>query len=257
MRTTPTVLKTFTLFLAMGFFARLFGASAPEERKGEIERLASVPASQEALDRRERSKRQLKTRRVPINGHLPLIEDSTTATLRTPRVIAERLLGCTIVAVVGETGDPEAAKAMIRKFAATSFLTAAEREFLANKIDDKQARVQFSWQYERIWVLLWALGYVPELKYPDASCDMPQLVSLVKDASLESLLAHAKPRSFAEVLDEADLIYRLHWAVRDAQLKKAPAPGGLDSGVVMERHATLNWLIGYLDQDWDDITTDT
>ena len=29
------------------------------------------------------------------------------------------------------------------------------------------------------------------------------------------------------------------------------------SGVVMERHYALNWLIGYSDQEWDDVTTDT
>jgi hypothetical protein len=27
--------------------------------------------------------------------------------------------------------------------------------------------------------------------------------------------------------------------------------------VVYERHYALNWLTGYMDQDWDDISTDT
>jgi uncharacterized protein DUF4272 len=33
--------------------------------------------------------------------------------------------------------------------------------------------------------------------------------------------------------------------------------GNLDSGVVYERHYALNWLIGYMGREWDDVTTDT
>ena len=61
----------------------------------------------------------------------------------------------------------------------------------------------------------------------------------------------------SEVLDQADLIYRYHWAVVDANLKGKLPPGKLDGGVTMERHYALNWLIGYFDQEWDDISTDT
>jgi len=32
---------------------------------------------------------------------------------------------------------------------------------------------------------------------------------------------------------------------------------GVDAGIVIERHAALNWLIGYMGQSWDEITTDT
>jgi hypothetical protein len=28
-------------------------------------------------------------------------------------------------------------------------------------------------------------------------------------------------------------------------------------GVIEERHYALNWLIGYFNQDWDDVATDT
>jgi len=27
--------------------------------------------------------------------------------------------------------------------------------------------------------------------------------------------------------------------------------------VTLERHYALNWLIGYMEQEWDDISTDT
>ena len=53
------------------------------------------------------------------------------------------------------------------------------------------------------------------------------------------------------------VIYRYHWATTSARIKKLKAPAKLDGGVVMERHYALNWLIKYMDQDWDNISTDT
>jgi len=58
-------------------------------------------------------------------------------------------------------------------------------------------------------------------------------------------------------LNEAELIYRYHWAVVDARDNGNVTPSEIDSNVVLERHYTLNWLIGYMDQQWDDVSTDT
>ena len=73
-----------------------------------------------------------------------------------------------------------------------------------------------------------------------------------------TFMAQAKLRDIASILDEADLIYRYHWACVDARLKQAPMPAGLNPSVVMERHAALNWLIDNDGQDdWDnpDVST--
>ena len=60
------------------------------------------------------------------------------------------------------------------------------------------------------------------------------------------------------MLDQADLIYRLHWCVVDARLRNQPEPpADLQPGVVYERHYALNWLRGYHNADWDDVSTDT
>ena len=67
----------------------------------------------------------------------------------------------------------------------------------------------------------------------------------------------AELRPIADILDQADLIYRYHWAVRDARIKGRQAPAALDHDVTEERHYALNWLIGYHAQAWDDVSTDT
>jgi hypothetical protein len=79
----------------------------------------------------------------------------------------------------------------------------------------------------------------------------------MKERSTAQFIAEAKLRPFAQVLDQADLIYRYHWAVVDARIKNKPSPAGLEPGVVQERHHALNWLLGYMHQDWDEVSTDT
>ena len=61
-----------------------------------------------------------------------------------------------------------------------------------------------------------------------------------------------------ELLDQADLIYRLHWACVDARVMNMPAPQALEEGVVMERHRALFWLAGVDEMcGWDDVDLST
>mmetsp|Transcript_11810 Transcript_11810/g.16379 ORF Transcript_11810/g.16379 Transcript_11810/m.16379 type:complete len:97 (-) Transcript_11810:11-301(-) len=60
-----------------------------------------------------------------------------------------------------------------------------------------------------------------------------------------------------EVADLLDHYYCYNWACVDARIKGTNAPGGMDSGVVLERHYALNWLTKYFNQEWDNVKTDT
>ncbi|HZY36348.1 MAG TPA: DUF4272 domain-containing protein [Mucilaginibacter sp.] len=106
-------------------------------------------------------------------------------------------------------------------------------------------------------VLLWALGFVDSLAYPSQQCDVPADTKILEDLTEAQFMQKAKLRSKKEILDQADLILRLDWACVNARVNKEPVPGKLDKGVVFERHYALNWLIRYLDQNWDDVSTDT
>ena len=79
----------------------------------------------------------------------------------------------------------------------------------------------------------------------------------MKGRSSQQFVDQARLRPAAQILDQAHRIYRYHWAVRDAELESRPVPAGLNPGVTMERHQALNWLIGYLGQDWDNVSADT
>ena len=59
-----------------------------------------------------------------------------------------------------------------------------------------------------------------------------------------------------QILNMADLYYHLHWAAVEIRLRGRESEK-IHEGVIRERHRALNWLIRYMDQDWDDVETDT
>jgi hypothetical protein len=72
------------------------------------------------------------------------------------------------------------------------------------------------------------------------------------------MVAAAKLRDVSEILDEADLIYRYHWACVDARVNGSGPLQGLEESVVMERRAGLWWMLDIDGQDdWDDVAMDT
>ena len=211
----------------------------------------------EGEKRREASIKILKKHRVPFMAGLPIIETESETEFRTKEEVCERAICLMLVSLYSEGLEKEKLDGLIKKFGAERNFTEAEKAFLAlEKIDDL-TRAKFNWRYEALWVLLWALSYVGELDFPTGICDVPLSVRTINERGREKFLAEAKLRSKAEILDQADLIYRIHWATTEARINGAPMPAGLNDDTVYERHYALNWLIGYMGEDWDDVSTDT
>ena len=213
--------------------------------------------SDEAQARKDRSIAILKTEKVPFIEHLPLIETEAESTRRTTEQVATRAMALCIVAVKGEGLEQEIINKLIEEYKLASVFTPKEKEFINNPNPTQHDRVQFAWRYECYWVMLWALGYIDKLERPDKICDVKLAISFLRENGRDGFLKGANLRSQSEILDATDLIYRYHWAVVDARVNNRDAPAGLDGGIVMERHYALNWLMGYMDQEWDDISTDT
>ncbi len=214
--------------------------------------------SQKVLERKHRSEEICKFEDVPINPHLPVIEDETTAKIRNIEEVAWRTMALCIVAVKGEGLEQDEILKIVEEYKTQDAFTRKEKEFIYDKNPPHSERVQFSWRYEGLWVLLWALSYIEDIERPTHICDVPRAVQVIVDSqNTETFIKNARLRSFSEILDATDLIYRYDWACVDASLNGKPAPAELDAGVIAERHHALNWLVGYLDQDWDDVITDT
>lgn len=146
---------------------------------------------------------------------------------------------------------------MDKDFGITEKLTPTEKAYAFANQPTEQQKIDANWRYESLHVLLWALGFIDTLSYPDKMCNVASDVKIIYELQEKGFRQKSKLRSKQEILDKADLILRLHWACVSARVKNESAPGQLDKSVVFERHHTLNWLINYMDQMWDDVTTDT
>jgi hypothetical protein len=227
-----------------------------DDRKEQIQAIeASVTAN--ALARKERSDARLASEGVPVNKHLPAIEDVDQIKQRNKEEIAWRAMALLVVAAKGRGLEQATVENVVKDYQLDSHFTPAERAFVQNKSPTDHDRIQFSWRYEAAWTLLWSLGYVEELSKPSTICDVERAEGFLIDRGPEQFIKDAKLRPIENILDEADLIYRYHWAVVDARVNNKPAPAVIEPGVTMERHHALNWLIGYMDQEWDDVSTDT
>lgn len=146
---------------------------------------------------------------------------------------------------------------MDKDFGITAKLSPNEKAYATSQQPTEQQKIDANWRYESLHVMLWALSFIDTLSYPDKMCNVADDVKIIYELKEKGFRQKAKLRTKKEILDQADLILRLHWACVSARVKGQSAPSNLDKGVVFERHHSLNWLINYMKQDWDNVTTDT
>jgi hypothetical protein len=208
------------------------------------------------LARKQRSEARIRQLGLPILDSLPVVEEETTLRSRSLKEVSDRCLANTFCAIKGETNDQATVDKLIDDFRVRAALSPDESAFVAKPRPAQQELVDFGWRYECTHVFMWALGYVPELNPPDRQSNPSEELAIVRGRGPDAFERDAKLRSLAELLDQNDLYYRLHWAAVDLRLKGAPNPKANEE-IIGERHRALNWLIRYMDQAWDDVSTDT
>jgi hypothetical protein len=222
---------------------------------------AVVPYPPRAWQRKARSDLAIAARKVAVPADLPPVVSEPELRLRTPEDVLRRMLALFVVAIRAEslTGDNPISAADLRQRFPPAFagLTDAERDFIAQEAPSEQEITRFLWRYEAILVLQWVLGLQDALPFADAICDVSAISRTAIERGTEGLRKQPAMRPAEEILDALDLHYRLHWATRQAILKKLAAPAGLNDGVLQERHHALNWLVRFEDREWDDVDTPT
>ena len=213
--------------------------------------------SAEAIDRKLRSEGILRAEGVPVFAQLPTIESTAEALERSKEEVALRTLCLLLVAAKGEGLGQEIAESVLEFHELRPHLTPKELAFVLDTSPSQHDRIQFTWRHEAAWTLLWALGFVTELGKPAQICDVEFAAKTMTERTTPQFIEDSDLRPLADILDQADLIYRYHWAIRNAGMKGQQVLAGLDPGVTEERHYALNWLIGYNEQPWDQVTTDT
>lgn len=209
------------------------------------------------VDRKERSIEFCKDHSIPYIDHLPFYNSETETTIQSKEAIVQRALALAYVALKSEGLDEESLQPFNTKFGAKEFLSDQERQYVEANTPTDQQTANANWRYESLHVLLWALGYIDTLSYPSEMCNPEELIKIIVTSDVASLQDNAQPRTVAEILDKADLMYRIHWACTNARIKGEPMPSSLNGSVVYERRYALNWLIRLDDEDWDQVPMDT
>jgi hypothetical protein len=229
-------------------------------KDGGAEADAAVPYPAAATQRKTATEAMLAARGLPSSPHLPPLVAEPELRLRGIPETGRRAVALLAVALRAESlasGNPLPAEELERKLPGLSqVLSPIEAAFLAAGQPDAAELARFSWRYESLQTLEWALG-LGELPWPDQPCDAAltarSLLERLEDVARDALTL----RPPAEILDALDLHYRLHWLVRQARKEGKPLPAGIDPGVVSERHHALNWLACFEDAGWDDTDTPT
>lgn len=216
-------------------------------------------AQKTAEQRKKETETLLKSLNIPFIAHLPLIEEESEAQIRTGREIAERVLILTYLNYFSEVPEE---RTEVVNFLKENLLwdkvSPDEKQLFLKDELTEQETINISWRSEAIWLLLWSINKVDKLSLPidHVIVDeiMARLPGLFEDP--REFIQNATTRPTTEILDVSDLIYRLHWAARDADLNNQQAPANLSLSVIIERHYAMNWVTYYA-EGWDDITTDT
>jgi len=190
---------------------------------------------------------------IEQNPNLPLIEDLADLTPPTADEVARRILVLSAQIAISYGAERPALIEYLKSHALWEAASQRERALLEKERYTPQEEIDATWLTECVQVLAWGLGFV-QLD-PFRACD-PDLASHVPTprASPAEWIAAARLRPFEEIYGQCDLLYCLHWAVREAQRHGEPPP--VDGGVILERHRAINWLAG-VERDWDEVTTDT
>lgn len=204
---------------------------------------------------------------LPVNG------DDEEIAIRNKEEVVRRMLGLLIVSLYSESMlNPEENMdvAQAREFIARvmdcyairnpeEILTPEELAYIRDDNPEEKTMINYSWNYEHLYTLEWVLG-LADWTDPVTICDVPLTVrSIHADvfASIGDFCEKTVMRSKKEILDKTDLVYRMDWAAVDARCHRMTGPAGIDHGVIQARHKTLNWMIGFLDAEWDDVDTPT
>lgn len=245
------------LFLPDGSIRDPNGAVLYEPSSGRPDANAQLPFLPDARQRKAQSEIELRNRLIDTPETLPPVVSEFEVTLRSADDVVWRALALFIVAVRAEslsTGKPIPIETL-REKSPLSFqaLTPWEQAFLENDSPDGDMVSAAGWRYEALATLQWALGMQATLPFPDQICDVPEVARQMIAMPARERIETAQLRPTSELLDALDLNHRLLWAARDAAMRQAEPPAGIDGGVITERQHALNWLTRFENADWDEV----
>lgn len=218
-----------------------------------------LPVLDDQRSRRQKSEIICNKYDVPIykNPNSLFVESETTAKIRSKDEVVNRAIALCYMELKSENPEKELLDSFLAKYNVSAKLSPVEMQFSNNQNPSEQEIANANWRAESYHTLLWSLSFIDNLNFPTDICNIGEDVGVLFSKTEQEFRSTAKLRTKEEILDQADLILRLNWACVNARVKNEVAPSGLNPSVVYERHYALNWLINHLNQEWDNVTTNT
>jgi Domain of unknown function (DUF4272) len=211
-----------------------------------------------AQQRKEKTELYLKGLGIPYNIGLPIVDEEDEAIIRKPADIAKRIFVLAYLGVYAEDGDRNEIIEYLKLENIWDAVSDDEKELFLKDESTEQDKVNISWRSEAMYLMLWTINKIDKLDLPIEECSIWDTLNLLPDylEPTKDFIANATIRTTQEILDETDLIYRLHWMVRQSGIENKTPAANINASMVMERHYALNWIT-YYDENWDEIMTDT
>lgn len=210
----------------------------------------------EALELKEKTESLLLKEGVTVNEHLPKIEEISELSFASVGNIRKRAVALSYILARAFGAPIDMVQKSINEFQLENVFLPQEFEFINRTSPSKEDEQQYQLGVEALWELAWVLGLIPKVSH--SSLCGNNLVHLIPKPGEDpsEFLASAQMRSHEAIHEEADLLYRIHWASREANLTGRPEPTGVPEYVIEQRHKAINWVCNG-EVPWNEVDTST
>ena len=189
---------------------------------------------------------------IPVNKALPFIEAPEELAPQPADAVARRSLVLGYIIGIGFGQPGSRLKAELEKWDLYQYVSNSEKALLTSNNIKEQEKINATWQTECVQSLAWGLGLADLDHFRRCDDNLGPKFPIMQDPTI--FIQRAALRSFDEIYFESDLLYRLHWASRNARLHGNQT--NLTEGLIRERRKAVDWMIGVA-EDWDEIPSDT
>ena len=189
---------------------------------------------------------------IEVPAHLPTIEGMDEVTPRNAKDVAGRLSARAYVIGLGFDAKGSDLLEHIQQYDLMPFVSEREKSLLREEVLGDQDKVDMSWQTECAQALAWCIGLVELDHFQHCDDDLAQKIPFKTDPS--DFIRSAKLRPIAEIQEQSDLLYRMHWYARNCRLTGRDCD--LNESIISERRKAIDWVYG-VEEDWDEVPMDT
>jgi hypothetical protein len=203
-------------------------------------------AAPDPLPVREANLRVLERLGLPVPAaNFPMVWDPGDEMELRPRAELEARVAVLNIVLARSFGmPPKMAMEWLLDAHLVERLTRPEWHFV---VADKGDQFSFALHLEAVYALGWVMGLTRDLDPCRASANglVQRLPNLAEGETFASWRGRTltAPREPGEVASQLDLHYCLDWAYLEAERRKLPLPGEVDSNAIGQRRWALEWAV--------------